>query len=360
MKQWREYCLKQEAEMNTLAEFLGSANCMPSQLDSIEQLADYGYVDIRQETCFLKSIYYVTQSRAKKVADEKSTSISCIQYHLVRMPVGGDQQFVHAMKLFKYLQMKRLESPEEHVFLLRLNQMFVNRSAEQRELWLMYDRFHYSVSLKHRLWNDEPAKVEEAKSWALQLASAVDRLSLYGISNRYIRPETVLLSRGEIVKIANFDMAISFNSISPQVQAESANILLCSLSRSLLDHLPPECFHRTYDVSHVDMWSVGTVLVSCLTNCSAFTLDVDGSEGGDLIAQWKQSGLRVTLVDEFRTLLDDIFQPSKNRMIAFDMKNDVRLLKSTQYNRQVKMNQYYRIDNTSKLNQNDARQMSNL
>ena len=196
------------------------------------------------------------------------------------------------------------------------------------------------------------------KQWAIDLTEAVETLNRAGVVNRFVRPETIVLSntRDDYARpqLASFDFACLYwdTATDATVPLKPRGLPIPSLATHLLGHLPPECFTDGYDGSMVDVWSIGTVILQLLTGNSPFkppNLAKVGRdepiEMDDYIKQWKRSEERRIIPEEIRSLLDDVFVEANSRMTAWEMAKDFRLTcKTTRHFLKERLTPYYRID----------------
>ncbi|KAH7638846.1 hypothetical protein HUG17_2879 [Dermatophagoides farinae] len=250
------------------------------------------------------------------------------------------------------------------------------------QYYLFMERFSLSTSLTHIIWNNNniddchesttitttnsiSLTVSVIKQWLLQLCQTIESLNICGIAHRFIRPENILVNGSgnhQRILVTGFDMACFFHSYeTDQPIMQSKRLLPHDMIEDyFLDHLPPECWFDDYDASMVDVWSIGTIICLLITRNNPFSpnFNNDNSSGGynddyNHLNIWRSSWERRTMSEEWRTLLDDIFQPSDYRMTLFDLKSDIRLLPNADLTMLKQKKPYYRIDLKRNMNVNE-------
>lgn len=233
---------------------------------------------------------------------------------------------------------------DSHLFLEIYGVYYESADEGPKLFYVVHDPLPPS-SVALRLWNFENNGSQSADC-ALDLARAAEWLSLNGVTHRFIRPENVLLLNEKHIRLSGFDMACRFYKVSQRggEYLQQPTGLPVEIPRQLWDHLPPECFGKSYDPQLVDSWSIGVLLCTLLTGSHPF--DIQHPES--MVQQWKTSSERAAVPyvasdDPLRTLLDDIFQPMDQRMTTFDILRDRRLHNPATTLRAMGP-PYYRID----------------
>ncbi|KAF7490176.1 hypothetical protein SSS_01592 [Sarcoptes scabiei] len=211
------------------------------------------------------------------------------------------------------------------------------------KLFQFFDEFQIKNNLKHIVWNEIFVPKQTLKQWIHCLADTLEWLNVSGVAHRYVRLENLLIANNvkERIILSNFDMACIYCDLPNEPILQQRGLPI-DLEASHLDHLPPESALENYDASQTDVWSVGTIICLLLVRSNPFQWNDSMSH----IDRWLKSWERMAIDEEFRSLLDDIFQTEQKRMTIFDLTNDQRLLepsKSDDLLRTKPINRYRRI-----------------
>ncbi len=125
-----------------------------------------------------------------------------------------------------------------------------------------------------------PLPLEQALTYAIDLASAMDRAHRSGIVHRDIKPGNVMVSR-EGVKLLDFGLA----KASPTAPIDGENAQLSDVTKSRLiagtvQYMAPEQFEGQAIDARTDIFAFGAVLYEMVSGRKAF----EGSSIGSLIA----------------------------------------------------------------------------
>jgi serine/threonine protein kinase len=98
-------------------------------------------------------------------------------------------------------------------------------------------------------------------SFIRQLLEGVAELSRQGIIHRDIKPENILISRGNVLKISDFGLAIDSHNHDPPYESRVGTI----------PYTAPEIIKGSTEYgTSVDIWSAGCVIYKILTGASLF------------------------------------------------------------------------------------------
>ena len=281
-----------------------------------------------------------------------------------------------SFKILKYFASSRStthSSTGQQSYFLRIFNIF-HVTSEGRVL-VAEDKFPLEYTLQHKLWSNaytdyhkvspdttmlpcyysdhtySSSQPSSVKSWAIQLADAIEMLNQAGVVHRFIRPENIVLSSANehraFPRLASFDFACLYWDAERRAPVPiRPRGLPFPVACHLLDHLPPECFTDGYNGSMVDVWSLGVLICLLITGNTPFeTPDSSTETVPEHITAWKRSEERRLLPEELRSLLDDIFVQADSRICAWEVAKDFRLAcKSTQEFTRKNLPQYYRID----------------
>jgi len=87
------------------------------------------------------------------------------------------------------------------------------------------------------------------------------------------------------------------------------------------DHLPPEAYEPLYDSLQVDVWSIGTLFVFCLTGAMPFSSPLTSAEAADQWTAFKKDRPKVFAqsMSPITNILNDIFVEADKRLKAGDL-----------------------------------------
>lgn len=91
------------------------------------------------------------------------------------------------------------------------------------------------------------------------------------------------------------------------------------------DHLPPDCFGHLYDALQVDVWSIGVLLVFCLTGVKPFTTPMTLAEAEQQWTAFKETHPTIFFNQTssncapFTGILNRIFVPPQTRISPKDL-----------------------------------------
>ncbi|XP_075675808.1 uncharacterized protein LOC113799847 [Dermatophagoides pteronyssinus] len=376
--------------------------------DELKNLSGYFQLKSKEEYSIVgqfNTVYsrlYLAQQQQQQPQQKhrKSIKIFCRIVHTDRMSESFRQYWLkESLLIMRFIRYQQQQQQQTQLNVHRLLQI-VHQKDDNR-YYLFMDRISLSTSLLHILWNNNignnnnnnnnndtttttttttPTTIlltnYNIKQWLLQLCQIIESLNQCGIAHRFIRPENILINVSggnnnnnnnvnHRLMITGFDMACFFHSFDQDQQPilQSKRCLPNDMIEDyLLDHLPPECFQDNYDASMVDVWSIGTIICLLIIKNNPFSLTFDNDKYDDdynHLNIWHSCWERRTIPEEWRTLLDDIFQESNCRMTVFDLKSDHRLLPQTTATDQAtttglkSKRPYYRIDLKKNLNTNE-------
>lgn len=343
-----------------------------SQEHSLEILRPEDYTTATQCNLPGFSTLYLVANQKGKSSSTSSTSRGHFYGHLLKFKTLSAEwraQLIESLKILRHFCRPTSCRSFVHIF-------DIFYLSEEQQVFVTMEQFSLELTLQHRMWsqafegylkvrtvkrgecnqllNSFPLQVSTVKCWAIQLAEAIEMLNVAGVANRFIRPETIVLSssRNEnsaVPRITSFDFACLY--WDPWANAPKAihpRALPLEKPAHLLDHLSPECFLSGYDASNVDVWSLGALISLLLTGSTPFEIpDMTQDRQPEHEAAWIRSEERRIVPEEIRSLLDDIFKNSNQRMTAQEIAKDFRLTcKETKEFLKKKMAPYYRINIT--------------
>ncbi|OTF75896.1 hypothetical protein BLA29_002201, partial [Euroglyphus maynei] len=339
-----------------------------AEINAEEELKSrlYYHLKSREEYSMVGHLNTVYSRLYMAQQQRRPMKIYCRIVHPDRMTESFRQHWLQEslliMRFIRHQQQQQQQQAQMNEQRLHRLLSIVHHADDDR-YYLFMERISLSTSLSHVICNHNDANDESPfrltnvilKQWLLQLCLIIESLNVSGIAHRFIRPENILvnLSGNHRILVTGFDMACFFHSYEtdqPILQPKRA-LPNDAIEDYLLDHLPPECFLDHYDACNVDVWSIGTIICLLKTGNNPFSPNVNNGNvnscyGDDYnhLNIWRSCWERRTMTEEWRTLLDDIFQESDYRMTVFDLKSDQRLLPHADLSMLKTKKPYYRID----------------
>ena len=149
-----------------------------------------------------------------------------------------------------------MQKLEHHPSIVHLVDVFMNSGKTEVCLLMTYcDSGDLAQMINGKNKDGGRVSEQQALSWAVQLAFALDHLRRHQLVHRDLKPENVMLSDHQaIARIADFGLAVHMSDPDAGLQAEVGTPLYTS----------PEIFGNERYSYSTDMWSFGVVLYETL------------------------------------------------------------------------------------------------
>ena len=156
-------------------------------------------------------------------------------------------------KKLLYQEFKILNSLGEHPNIVKVKGLF----HEEKFYIIVQEYCQFGDLYNHIKTKGEDLKVEDAQYFFYQLINAIDYLHKHDIVHRDIKPDNILITDNNILKICDFDFAKRIKENEPLTAAVGTK-----------GYFAPEISQKKYDGKKNDIWSCGVVLYNMLTNNS--------------------------------------------------------------------------------------------
>ncbi len=114
-----------------------------------------------------------------------------------------------------------------------------------------------------------PIPLEQALSFAVQIADALDRAHRAGVTHRDVKPANIMLTR-DGVKVLDFGLAKSNASIGPNDATLVKGLTGEGMVMGTPQYMAPEQFEGREADARADIWAFGAVLYEMVTGQKAF------------------------------------------------------------------------------------------
>jgi serine/threonine protein kinase len=104
-----------------------------------------------------------------------------------------------------------------------------------------------------------PIPLDQALSYACQIADALDRAHRAGVTHRDVKPQNIMLTRGG-VKVLDFGLAKSQARPSPTEETLTQVLTTEGMVVGTPQYMPPEQFEGNEADARADIWAFGAVL----------------------------------------------------------------------------------------------------
>ncbi len=157
------------------------------------------------------------------------------------------------------LEEARLQAKITHANIVQVH------SVEQIEgKWVIVMDYLEGGSLRDRLNDVNPIPVDDAVSYAIQIASALKEAHVHNIVHHDIKPENILFTADGKPKVADFGIARVVRESRPEMSRIMGTAV----------YMAPEQLEGIADMRS-DIWSLGVVLYEMLTGRSCFEANSD-------------------------------------------------------------------------------------
>ena len=128
-----------------------------------------------------------------------------------------------------------------------------------------------------------PIPLEQALSYATQIADALDRAHRAGVTHRDVKPANIMLTR-DGVKVLDFGLAKSTTAIGPNDATIVASLTTEGSIIGTPQYMAPEQFEGKEADARADIWAFGAVLYEMVTGQKAFQGKSYGSLVGSILS----------------------------------------------------------------------------
>ena len=128
-----------------------------------------------------------------------------------------------------------------------------------------------------------PIPLEQALSYAAQIADALDRAHRAGVTHRDVKPANIMLTR-DGVKVLDFGLAKSTAAIGPNDATVVASLTTEGSIIGTPQYMAPEQFEGREADARADIWAFGAVLYEMVTGQKAFQGKSYGSLVGSILS----------------------------------------------------------------------------
>jgi len=118
-----------------------------------------------------------------------------------------------------------------------------------------------------------PASIDEVRTWSTQLAAGLQAAHVKGIVHRDIKPDNVLLTAGEAVKIMDFGIA----------RLNGSDLTTTGSVLGTLAYMSPEQILGSKVDHRSDLWSLGMVMYEMLTGRPPFEQEIPAAVMYDIL-----------------------------------------------------------------------------
>ena len=128
-----------------------------------------------------------------------------------------------------------------------------------------------------------PIPLEQALSYATQIADALDRAHRAGVTHRDVKPANIMLTR-DGVKVLDFGLAKSTVALGPNDATIVASLTTEGSIIGTPQYMAPEQFEGREADARADIWAFGAVLYEMVTGQKAFQGKSYGSLVGSILS----------------------------------------------------------------------------